>query len=387
MDLKQYYSFGQRCFGPFLYGFVRWLKKELKNRGIQKVFFFSRDGYMMQKAFDIMNDTDIVTQYVYFSRKCLRQPLLHTCAGFEESLRYLSKERYISIGKLLEYYGFDGKEREQLAQDGEFSLETAIPYDEVKKDSLAQRLYEENKDEINKRSHEQDELLLEYTNQVGMRERYAIVDIGWHGNMQYYLEQFMKNHDLAVDFEGFYIGILPAAALATQVHGYMYDPVNPKPYKKMLCFFGISEKLLQGFEGSTAGYARGADGQIAPRLAAYEYEGDEQVISAIEAWQSGALAYVNETSKTGEEISDEDLTKPLMKFGMKPKLKDTQLFSFFYNIDGTKAYYTAQKPLFRYRMKEFKRALADSPWKTGFMKSVFKLPLPYYWAYSILKKE
>ena len=187
------------------------------------------------------------------------------------------------------------------------------------------------------------------------------------------------------DFEGFYIGILPAVTLATGVHGYVYDTDNPKPYKKMLCFFGVSEKLLQGFEGSTAGYSH-KDGAVVPKLMAYEYEGDEQVISAIESWHAGALEYVKKAKENGEEIPDKQLTKSLMKFGMKPKMKDTKLFSFFYNIDGTKVYYTAQKPLLRYRVKELKRALADSPWKTGFMKSVFKLPLPYYWVYRVLKK-
>lgn len=385
MDNNRYYDFGYSRFGPFLFGFVRWLKKELTSRGFQKVFFFSRDGYMMQKAFDIVNDTDIVSQYVYFSRKCLRQPLLHNCTGFEDSLQYLSWERYISVGKLLEYYGFDENEREQLAMDGKFRLDTAVPYDEVKKDPFAQRLYEDNKDEINRRSREQDDLLMEYTEQVGMRGKYAIVDIGWHGNMQYYLEQFMRTHDLTVAFEGFYIGVLPSVALTTAVHGYVYNPEKPKPYKKLLCFFGVSEKLLQGFEGSTAGYSR-KGGVVVPKLMTYEYEGDEQVISAIESWQAGALAYVNSTMERGDRLSDKLLTKPLMNFGMKPKLKDTQLLSFFYNIDGTKVYYTAQKPLFRYKIKELRRALADSPWKTGFMKSVFKLPLPYYTVYKLLKK-
>ena len=385
MDNSSYREFGYHRFGPFLYGFVRWLKKELVGKGYNKVFFFSRDGFMMKKAFDLINDTDIVSQYVYVSRKCLRLPLLHDCSDFEDSLKYLSWERYISIGKLLEYYGFDESEREQLAAEGTFSLDTAIPYDEVKKYPLAQRLYEDNKDEIYRRSREQDGFLLEYTGQLGMRGKYAIVDIGWHGNMQYYLEQFMRNHDLTIGFEGFYIGILPAAMLTTEVHGYMYDPENPTGYKKMLCFFGVSEKLLQGFEGSTAGYAR-ENKKVVPKLMSYEYEGDEQVVSAIESWQAGALAYVNDAKERRDETSDKQLTKPLMKFGMKPRLKDTKLLSFFYNIDGTKVYYTAQKPLFRYKTKELKRALADSPWKTGFMKSVFKVPFPYYTVYKLLKK-
>lgn len=393
MEKNKYYEFGQQKFGPFLYGFVRWLKNELIRRGFEKVFFFSRDGYMMQKAFDIINDTDIVSQYVYVSRRSLRQPLIHECTDFEDSLKYLSKERYISFGKLLEYYGYDESEKLKVATEVGINLEETMPYDEVAKNALARKLYEDSRESIVGYSREQDQFLLEYTEQLNMQGKFAIVDIGWHGNMQRYLELYMKSHGYDVSFEGFYIGILPDVELTTEVHGYIYSPQNPKPYKKLLSFFGVSEKLLQGFEGSTAGYTRIEDGLIGPKLMAYEYEGDQQVISAIQSWQSGALDYVrscmdgvDKTNQISVDASDEQLTKPLIRFGMKPSLKDTNLFSFFYNTDGTKAYYTAQKSLFRYRPKELVHALADSPWKTGFMKSVFKLPLPYYLIYKILKK-
>ena len=54
--------------------------------------------------------------------------------------------------------------------------------------------------------------------------------------------------------------------------------------------------------------------------------------------------------------------------------------------DGRKTWYTAQKPIYRYHPKELLRDLADSPWKTGFLRSVFRLPFPYYLIYRILKK-
>ena len=49
-----------------------WLIEQLKSISdtfYKKVFFFSRDGYMMEKAFHFFNvKNDIQTQYVYFSR-------------------------------------------------------------------------------------------------------------------------------------------------------------------------------------------------------------------------------------------------------------------------------------------------------------------------------
>ena len=385
MKENKYYDFGYNKFGPFLFGFARWLKRELLSSGYEKVFFFSRDGYMMQKAFDLLNDTGIKSEYVYTSRKSLRQPLLYNCTDFEESLAYLSRERYISYGKLLEYYGFDEAEQEDIAKAEGFRLDEAKLYDEIKGDELARHLYKSREAIIRERSQEQDRLLLQYTEQKGMRQRFAIVDVGWHGNMQRYLELFMQRHGLGNEFEGYYLGILPDAKLATGVHGYVYEPERPKMYKKMLCFFGVCEKLLQGFEGSTVGYvSEGED--VLPKLMSYEYEGDRQVVEAIESWQKGALTYVQEAVAHDIDPPDESLCNPLLRFGRKPSLADTKLFSFFYNTDGSKAYYTSQKPLYRYRPKELIRALSDSPWKTGFMKSAFKVPLPYYTVYRLMKK-
>ena len=382
---NKYFKFGYEKFGPFLYGFVRWLKKELVQQGYKKVYFFSRDGYMMQKAFDLINDTGIVSRYVYFSRKSLRQPLLYTCDGFEESLQYLSWERYISLGKLLDYYGFNEQEREQLAADGDFLLDKVIPYDDVKKDALARRLYEEHREEINKRSQKQDELLLEYTEQVGMRGRFAIVDIGWRGNMQRFLELYMHKHELEVSFEGFYIGILPNVPLETKTYGYIFNPQEFRKFKEIMCFCGGYEKLLQGFEGSTSGYKRSGE-TVVPTLMYYEYEADDKVVGAIRAWQDGALYYVKVAKDAACEPTDKKLTSPLIRVGKRPSLADTKLFSFFYNTDGTRVYYTSQKPLYRYRPKELIHALGESPWKTGFMKSVFKIPLPYFTVYKLLRK-
>lgn len=81
-----------------------------------------------------------------------------------------------------------------------------------------------------------------------------------------------------------------------------------------------------------------------------------------------------------------ELAMPLIKFGKYPSLKDVELFSFFYNTDGIKEYYVSQKGLLEYKPKELLRALSNSVWKTGFMKSVFKIPFPYFYIYSWIRR-
>lgn len=78
---------------------------------------------------------------------------------------------------------------------------------------------------------------------------------------------------------------------------------------------------------------------------------------------------------------------PLLKFGQNPPSKWLNVFKDFYNIDGgTKIFFLPQKGLFDYGIKEFVYTLNMSPWKTGFMKKAFKLPLPYFLLYKLMKK-
>ena len=75
LEQEKYYEFGREYFGPFLLGFTRWLHSEIKKQEIQKVFFFARDGWMMERAFRLIVKSNIEEGYVYFSRKSIRQAL------------------------------------------------------------------------------------------------------------------------------------------------------------------------------------------------------------------------------------------------------------------------------------------------------------------------
>ena len=384
-QMNKYFAFGNKRFGPFLYGFVRWLDLLLTEKGYDRVYFFSRDGYMMKKAFDVISGGRIESHYVYFSRKSLCAPLVHYCEGFEQTLELLSWERYVSVGKILSLYGFEGDEGAAAAAACGLCADDSFAYDTLKCNKKLRQLYEQNRDLINARSKMQDELMLRYLRQNKMCGKTAIVDIGWHGNMQGLLDTFSKKHELDLETEGFYIGIDPRKGFDIAVNGYLFEPGRHRNKKRILCFLGGYEKLFQGFEGSTSGYEE-KGGKVSAKLLRYEYEGDERAVNAIKCWQRGALCFVKKAFAAGLADSDERLTEPLIRFGMSPSLKDTGLFEFFYIDDGGKSFFLPTKPLYRFKPREYIKCLADSPWKTGFMKASFKFPAPYYPVYCLLKK-
>lgn len=397
---SKYYQFGYDYLGPFLTGFTLWLYRKLKKNNHSKIFFLARDGYLMKRAFDILPESGIETRYVYFSRKSLRLSFLWRSEDYRDSLKYLSRERYISIAMLLEYYGFHEDERQNIASETGMNLNSEYPYERLADRPELEDLYDRLRPRIDERSKEQDELLERYVRQEEMSGRIAIADVGWYGNMQLYLEKFMKLHQIDSDIDGFYIGIIPVKPLDGTVHGFLYQPGNDTLRKKVLCFFGVYEKLFQSREGSTNGYRLDSEKNlVVPDSGKYEYADSYEDSARIAAWQDGAIdcfqSYLRaheesrEASKSWKHISLKETRKmaeKLVMFGVNPPLWGTKLFSFLCNVDGTRKFYISQKSIFQYSPLEFRSALSNSPWKTGFMKSAFRIPFPYYCIYAALKK-
>lgn len=220
-ERSEYFNFGFQYFGPFLFGFTKWLSGRLNEEGLTNVFFFSRDGYMMQKAFELLQPDFPKTKYVYFSRKSLRQSLLWKCDGFRESLRYLTYENFISVGRLLDYYGFGEHERASVAEQYGLDLTKDLPWNTLSDNETAQHVYDLLREDIVRKSREQYDLLEGYLDAIGMEGKVAIVDIGWIGSMQYALEEFarMSGRDLTVS--GFYVGMNPENPVEGLAEGYL----------------------------------------------------------------------------------------------------------------------------------------------------------------------
>lgn len=389
-DKTQYYQFGFSKFGAFLYGYTKWLISETKKRNIKKIVFFSRDGYMMKKAYDSMcTDTSVERNYGYFSRNSLRQALFWNCADYKDILKYMSPERLITARGILEYFGFKEAEIADIVSAYEINPDKGYILKELAEEEDIADLYKKLENRIKDKSRKQYELLKKYITRLGMQGDCGIVDIGWAGSMQYYLESFIKLSGMKINLHGFYVGVKTMYPMDGEVSGYLYDNDNTLLRKRVLCFLGVFEKLFQSCEGSSAGYIE-KNGIVEPEKRVYEYRDDENCVVNIMELQKGAMDFINIMCSGKIDIpAESDFTSwalPLIKTGQYPSGSDVKLFSFFYNEDGRKKYFTAQKKLRNYNAKEFMRDLSDSPWKTGFMKSAFKLPLPYYFIYRILKK-
>jgi hypothetical protein len=323
---------------------------------------------------------------VYFSRKSLRQALLWVTSDYRESLRYLSVSKFISLGGILEYYNFVSEEINSILDDLDLPVSYNFVFEKLQSNELLKNLYKTYKATIVSRSRNQFELLCDYLKQIEFNGDCGIVDIGWHGNMQGYLYEVLRLSGLDTRITGYYVGINAQSSVG-RVHGYLFDNNDTYLRKDVLCFLGGYEKLFQSLEGSLCSYCKSGK-LIEPILGRYEYEQDDLHTSCIKEWQSGAIDFIEAIKEqlVAEEIAYRQWAILLVNFGKWPTLKGVKLFSFFYNTNGNKDYFISQKSIFKYTPKEFAEALSNSTWKTGFLRSAFKLPLPYFMVYKVFRK-
>lgn len=62
-----YYEYGYIYGGLYVTGYCNWMHKKVKEEGVDKILFLSRDGSIYQRAFNTMY-SDVPNEYVYWSR-------------------------------------------------------------------------------------------------------------------------------------------------------------------------------------------------------------------------------------------------------------------------------------------------------------------------------
>ncbi|WP_139243379.1 hypothetical protein [Anaerocolumna xylanovorans] len=78
---KKAFEIGSSIGAPVLLPYIIWILKQCEKKGIRRLYFVARDGYVLKKIADRvieLNKQDIKTSYFYGSRKALRMPSIDT---------------------------------------------------------------------------------------------------------------------------------------------------------------------------------------------------------------------------------------------------------------------------------------------------------------------
>ena len=390
---KSYYAkIGFSLLGPLVFNYCYWLRNKCIINKIDKIYFFARDGYILKKAFEYLFPNEFETRYIYFSRRAIRIPYAAIHSSYEEIMKFFPKTKMLTPGIYLENLSIDVKKHGSILKKYNLKLEDNIKYKDLFLDTRYKEIFNEIYPEIINEAKQELQLLKEYLTQEKFEGRVAIVDVGWHNSMQYYLEEIAKYENIDLEMYGFYVGRLSGEKKVKHSESFIVDDYESDYAESVLSFIGLIESVFLADEGSTKTYEK-SNNLIKPVLLDYEYSKNDIEYKGFEEIRTGILDYIKLVNKL-EGIEDYTLDGynsylPFKIYGIDPYYYDVLKFSDFKYYSEEIVYFAKTKSLFYYifHLKNLKIDLYKSRWKVGFMKALLKINLPYYKIYRKYRKK
>lgn len=398
-----YYDWGYRNLGVFLWQYTKWLADEFRKEGLDKIYFFSRDGYIMKQAFDYMEQSrEFQTYYLEVSRRSLRVPILWMNSDLKTIIDMVSPSERIAMISLFEGTGLEIQEYLPILEKYGFQKNSSFYRASILMDEKLNALFEEIRPDLIYNSKREYEYLKQYLEERNLEGKIAIVDIGWSGGMQRYLQQTLRTLGVECEIFGYYTGIAKYVTRNTDVlsmnmKGYVFDFYhNPSTRDERAPFVGLFETLFLEQRGSVEKYIV-KDGVSTARRYEYEYnETKDKVINesaCIREVQRGALQFIKDIQQYSYyrelELSSQEAFGGIQKTGNSPSKEELKKFAEIRFFDeGECGYLAKSRSLFYYilHVRQFKEDFLKSRWKTAFLKQMLKLPLSYDKVYDFMYK-
>ncbi len=319
-----------KVFGAIVVGsFLRWLEDRVQKHGLKKLYFCARDGWLMRRAWKAAGldvKTGVEDHYLHISRR----PLNLSCGYLESTdyhlpqwlLNFLSKaDGGVTIERALRRIGLQDDAavvQDMVARFG--SLDAEMEWDGT---AAYEEILRRHIPAVRARLHDEYVALMGYLHQenMGGGERFAVIDMGWHGTMQRSLRALLEAEQGAVPIHGFYYGLWPAALGNLFAAGPMeaafanaFVPTERQP--EVHAAVDILEELHSAPHGSVKSYRLDA-GRWEPVFTT-NVEEVAQYASVTRHFQEGVLQAVGELFREGRSgcLTLEDLTPDAARSAM-----------------------------------------------------------------------
>ena len=378
------YILGYKTFGIILYGFALWLKEALNKENIKKVYFLSRDGWILKKAFNLINGNDkFDTRYLFASRRSLIVPCIWMCKDYDDTKILLNIPSRITKEKFLKNVGLDSH----------ISVISATELKEVLDEEKQKELYECLKHIIITNSKKEYYSIKKYLEQQQFYGRLAIVDIGWAGRMQ----NALYNLTLDKDIFGFYVGTRKFKEIDKLDYikrtGYLFNRNINNNSIYLGAMNALFETFFLGNHGSVKNFEIDATGKIKVNLYEYEYKNAPEQKDVIKKFQLGALNFVEDLNKSVLKkwitIENNLVCNNMVKTFLNPTIRTCKLFGDIVFLDHFHTY-IARPNDWSFYIKHPNKIYSDlkqSTWKIAFISRLTNIYSSlWFYLYYCLKK-
>jgi FMN phosphatase YigB (HAD superfamily) len=297
------WSTGADVVGPLLFGFVYWCLVQARQRGIRRLYFVARDGQVLHRIAGYICSAwglEIQCRYLYGSRQAWRVPAL-TGVGSQELEWASPSDHDLSVENVCARLGLQPRQIQPLLLEHGFPTSGwREPLSEGRLAGLREMLGQEPVQQLVKQAADRARpRLMSYLKQEGFfeGEPFALVDLGWAGNLQRSLSTSLSlaGYADAARLTGLYFGLRPGTIIpAGQVMLEYSGCLARRSTGWMLQSGTMLEAFTSADHGSVSGY-ESRDGKVFPTLAEPENSavldwGLRSLQSAIDAFARNFLA-------------------------------------------------------------------------------------------------
>ena len=297
-DIRYY---AKRVVGPVALSFVSWIIDSAEKRGLKRLYFLARDGYILFKIAKRICESkglSIECRYLYCSRTALRTPTYHLIG--DEAYELLTLGGYYLTPKtILMRASLSDEEIDEICESLSIP-DINKPLSSGELDSLRNSLTasKKYKNAVAEGSRLAYDPTISYLKNEGLfeRDKVAIVDSGWTGSMQRSLRQLARSAGYEGEFIGFYFGMYtePREACDGEYLCYYFD-AHRGVRRKIFFNNNLFECMLSADHPMTIGYTASLTGCF-PRFAE---EKSEREKALIREQLAGAMDFVNERLREG----------------------------------------------------------------------------------------
>lgn len=374
MNKNQYFKIGYETLGTLLYGYSKWILDSCKKNNVKEIFFLAREGHLLKQSFDLINDTDIKSKYLYVSRRSVRPALLKDVESIEELAKIIKIKENTTFEKFLLDIGLEPKKYANILKEYNCDLKN-----KVKEVSKLKEIFNNLKWSMKQNALNEEKNVIGYLKQNNFfSDNVVIADVGWAGTMQKCLSQIHANGKI----KGYYVASTEENPMLEKYAFFeSYDEIRP--------FVHLFENMFLAQHGTTLKYQY-KNNEYEPILDEYEYSNNEkQIFIDI---QNGAIQFIKDFkyNKMDNFIFEEKALKnSIIRLGLFPNIKDVKSFKNTSYMETKKMNLIETKNLLYYvvNLKQMKEDFYSSGWKIGFLKQVFRINLPYYKIYKAMLKN
>ena len=209
--------------GPLITAFAQHIQKSLRSKKNPNLFFLSRDGSIIKKAFELFDEEKRhKAHYLLSSRRCATFPFLKDpeAAEFNKSLEfYTATENDITPDAVISRLAYD--------EIGNLGLDLNKAYNSKGKLSSQdiENCLRKNMHHISTLASREFISYKKYLNESNLLESDStIIDVGWSGTIQDYLSKFIPKKEGIKSIAGIYLGVTPHASSSADKSGMLFNP-------------------------------------------------------------------------------------------------------------------------------------------------------------------